>query len=102
MNYFLYKLNSPRPSFPADITPAERGLMQEHATYWRGLMQKGLVVAFGPVADPKRPYGIAIIQLEDDSDATTLGVGDPVIKANVGFSFEVHPMPSVVLPRPHV
>ncbi|MBN8715151.1 MAG: hypothetical protein J0H50_14510 [Xanthomonadales bacterium] len=101
MKYFLYRLDTPRPTFPADITPAERGLMQEHATYWRELMKKGLVVAFGPVADPKRPYGIAIIQLGDNADPDILGAKDPAIKANAGFSFEVHPMPSVVLPEHH-
>lgn len=101
MKYFLYRLDTPRPTFPADITPAERSLMQEHATYWRELMKKGLVVAFGPVADPKRPYGVAIIQLGDNADPDILGANDPAIKANAGFSFEVHPMPSVVLPEHH-
>lgn len=101
MNYFLYKLNTPRPTFPADITPAESKLMQEHSVYWRELMRKGLVVAFGPVADSSRPYGIAIIRLQDGSDAYALGADDPVIKANAGFNFEVHPMPSVVLPELH-
>lgn len=99
MNYFLYRLNPPRPTFPADMTPAERALMQEHAAYWRGLMKEGLVVAFGPVADPKGPYGIAIIRLHDGADADALGADDPVIKAEAGFGFEVHPMPSVVLPE---
>jgi hypothetical protein len=102
MHYFLYRLDTPRPTFPADITPAESKLMQEHAMYWRELMKKGLVAAFGPVADPKRPYGIAIIQLQDASDADTIGANDPAIKAKAGFSFEVHPMPSVVLPERHV
>ncbi|MGH8397320.1 MAG: YciI family protein [Gammaproteobacteria bacterium] len=101
MNYFLYKLNTPRPTFPADITPAESKLMQEHSMYWRELMKKGLVVAFGPVADPKRPYGIAIIQLQDNSDAKALGANDPVIKAKAGFNFEVYPMPSVIVPEHH-
>lgn len=101
MNYFLYKLNPPRPTFPADMTPAEGKLMQEHSAYWRDLMKKGLVVAFGPVADPKGGYGIAIVQLQDNSDANTLGANDPVIKANAGFNFEAHPMPRVVLPEHH-
>lgn len=38
MNYFLCKLIPPRLSFPADMTPAERQLMQEHAVFWRGLI----------------------------------------------------------------
>jgi len=99
MNYFLFRLNPPRLSFPADMTPVERQLMQEHAVYWRGLMKKNLVVAFGPVADPKGAYGIAILRLEDGSNANALCVNDPVIRADAGFSFELHPMLSVVLPE---
>ncbi len=98
MKYYLFKLLPPRPTFPADMTPAEAKLMQEHALYWRGLTEQGLVVVFGPVADPRGAYGIAVLQLPDDVDARTLGRSDPTIKADQGFGFEVHPMPQAVLP----
>lgn len=97
MNYFLYRLNSPRPTFPADITPAEGALMRQHAAYWARLMEKGQVVAFGPVADPKGAYGIAILRLEEGEDAATLGANDPAVLADIGFGFELHPMPRLVV-----
>lgn len=98
MKYFLFKLIPPRPTFPADMTPAEAKLMQEHSAYWRDLMGKGFVIAFGPVSDPKGAYGIAVVQFEEDADANVLGTNDPTIKANFGFKFEVYSMPQVVLP----
>lgn len=98
MKYYVFKLIPPRPTFPGDITPAEAGLMQEHARYWRGLMDEGLVAVFGPVADPKGTYGIAVLQLPDNADAYVLGENDPAIRANAGFSFAVHSMPGAVLP----
>jgi hypothetical protein len=49
---FLCRLNPPRPSFSVDMTDAERALMGEHVAYWRGLLEAGHVVTFGPVADP--------------------------------------------------
>jgi uncharacterized protein YciI len=101
MKYFLYKLIPPRPTFPADMTPAEAELMKGHSAYWRHLMSKGLVVVFGPVSDPKGAYSIAVIQLEDDADANALGMNDPTIKANVGFKFELYSMPQAVLPSSH-
>lgn len=101
MNCFLYRLFPPRPAFLMDMTPVERVLMQEHSMYWRRLMDEGRVVAFGPVADPNGPYGIAIIRLEPGSDVGTLAANDPAITANAGFSFEVHPMPSLVFPEQH-
>lgn len=102
MNYFFYRLNPPRSTFPADITPAERILMQEHVAYWSRLMGQGKVIAFGPVADPKGSYGIGIIQLEEDGDdVNALGENDPVILADIGFAFEAFPMPQLVLTEPH-
>ena len=51
------------------------------------------------MADPKGAYGVGIVQLEDGSDATTLGTNDPAVKAGIGFTFEVHPMPRLMLPE---
>ena len=100
MKYFLFRLTPPRRTFMNDMTDKERRLMQEYAVFWRDLMQKGWVVLFGPVADPKGTYGIAIPRLEDGSNANALCINDPVIQADTGFSFELHPMPSVVFPEP--
>ena len=67
--------------------------MQAHAAYWANLMQKeGSVVAFGPVADPRGTYGLAILEVADQAQAENLIAGDPVQKANVGFGSECHPM----------
>ncbi|HET9818968.1 MAG TPA: YciI family protein [Rhodanobacteraceae bacterium] len=98
MKFFLYKLVPPRPNFIADISADETRLMHEHGLYWRELMGQGMVVAFGPVADPKGGYGIAILRLGDGVDPQPLAAGDPAIEAGAGFTFEVHPMPQVVLP----
>jgi hypothetical protein len=98
MKYFLFKLIPPRPTFPADMTQAEARLMQEHSSYWRDLMDKGFVVVFGPVSDPKGPYGIAVLQLKDNADANLLCANDPTIKANAGFKFEVYSRPQLGLP----
>lgn len=99
MQYFFYKLNPPRPTFPADMTPAEGKVMQEHSAYWSDLMKQGGVVAVGPVADPKGSYGVGIVRLEDGSDPTALGTNDPAIQAEIGFTFEIHPMPRLLLPE---
>jgi uncharacterized protein YciI len=99
MAYFFFKLIPPRPTFPGDITPAEAGLMQQHVGYWRGWMEKGHVVAFGPVADPKGTFGIGIIRLDEGADPQSVAANDPVVAAGVGFRCEIHPMPSLVLPE---
>jgi hypothetical protein len=62
MKYFLYKLLPPRPTFPQDMTEAEGELIQEHINYWKTLVDKRIAVIFGPVADPRGIYGLAIIE----------------------------------------
>lgn len=97
MGYFLFRLIPPRSTFPADITPLEGQLMQEHVVYWRDKMNQGLVIVFGPVADPKGTYGLGIIQVEDEDNPDALCANDPVVLANAGFTYEVHPMPQLVV-----
>jgi uncharacterized protein YciI len=99
MNCFFGKLLPPRATFPADMTPDEARLMQAHAAYWRELMKRGLVVVFGPVADPQGAYGILVLQLPDDVQPAALTEDDPVMKAGAGFRFEVHPMRAVLPDR---
>ena len=99
MNHFFGKLLPPRATFPQDMTADEARLMKAHAAYWRELMGQGLVVVFGPVADAQGAYGILVLQLPDDMLPTALVEGDPVMKADAGFRFEVHPM-RAVLPDP--
>ncbi len=56
-------------------------------------MEKGQVVTFGLVADPKGAYGIVIVEVETDADVQALTMNDPTIRAKRGFTFEVCPMP---------
>lgn len=57
MNYFVQKLNLPRPTFFQDMAESEVKLMQEHTTYWRDLADKGIAIIFAPVLDPKEAWG---------------------------------------------
>lgn len=91
MPYFFFKLVPPRPSFAFDMTEEERGLMQSHAAYWRDLLDKGTVLAFGPVLDTKGPFGVCLGKVADEAEARGLAANDPVIKADRGFVFEIFP-----------
>jgi uncharacterized protein YciI len=95
MAHFFCKLVPPRPSFAFDMTEEERALMEKHAAYWRGLMDQGSVVVFGPVFDPNGPYGVAIVSAADEASARALAADDPVVKAGRGFSWEILEMQAV-------
>jgi hypothetical protein len=96
MPHSFCKLIPSRTSFSADITPVEAQLMQAHVAYWREQMRQGYVLVFGPVADPRAAYGITVLQLPDDLLPATLADADPVISANIGFHYEIHPMRAVL------
>jgi len=93
MKTFFCKLVPPRATFAQDMSPAEGQLMQEHAGYWRGLMDQGQVVAFGLVGDPAGAFGIGIVEVDGDAAVQAVTDNDPVIRANQGFRYEVHVMP---------
>jgi uncharacterized protein len=96
MSHYFMILRPPRPTFPGDMTAEERQLMQQHAQYWRALLEERVSVVFGPVMDPQGAFGVGIFRAEDEAAARSLVLADPVIQANAGFRFELHPMGNAI------
>jgi uncharacterized protein len=90
--YFFLKLMPPRSSFTLDMTPEERGIMQQHVIYWKPYLNDGTVIVLGPVADPKGGYGMAVVGVEEESLLDILMANDP---ANGLCSYEFYPMIAV-------
>ena len=99
-SHFLLRLIPPRPTFGADMTDEEGAVMAEHAAYWSGHLDKGAVVAFGPVAEPTGFWGMAVLETESRDDAERLAAGDPAITSGTMERFEIHPIQDAVV-RPH-
>jgi uncharacterized protein len=93
MKYYFMKLNPPRPTFSQDMSPEERGIMQRHVAYWTDKMEKGLVLVFGPVLDPKGTYGVGVVAVESETQRDELVANDP---ANGLNRYEFYPMMAVV------
>lgn len=91
-HYFL-KLNPPRTTFAQDMTAEENKIMQRHVIYWKELMDKGIVIAFGPVFDPACTYGIGIIEIADEALLHEIQMNDPALKA--GNKYETYPMRAI-------
>ena len=70
--------------------------MQRHASYWQTALDKGSVLVFGPVFDPKGPYGAGIANFAYDGVARSFAADDPVIKADRGFTYDICPMATVI------
>jgi uncharacterized protein YndB with AHSA1/START domain len=94
--YFFVRLIPPRATFPFDITPSEREMMMRHAAYWRGMLEEGRAVVFGPVADPKGPWGLGVIKAADEAEVRAVEAKDPPVAEKAGFKYEIFPMMQAV------
>jgi uncharacterized protein YciI len=97
MSYFLFKLTPPRPTFPQDMTPVERDVMQAHSAYWSALANKGIAIVVGPVADPAGAWGVAVVEVADETAARALADSDPVTKSGLAFQYDIFPMLQALL-----
>ena len=79
MKYFLAKFLPPRPDFLATMTPAEIELMKAPRDFMNGLMDKGTVVAHGPVDDPAGGWGLSLYQVEDGQEVRDIAEQDPMV-----------------------
>jgi uncharacterized protein YndB with AHSA1/START domain len=90
--FFMIRLLAPRPTFPMDMTPEEAAVMQAHVAYWTEMMRQGKAHVFGPVLDPKGPWGLGVVTVSDEAELAAFEAGDPVIRSQRGFRYEVLPM----------
>jgi uncharacterized protein YciI len=97
MPVHVLRLKSPRPTFPGDMTAVEAAAMGEHGAYWQGLAGRGVAIVVGPVLDPRGPWGLAVVETASFDEAQALGEADPVIRAGLGFAYDIHPMAQAIL-----
>jgi hypothetical protein len=97
--FFLCRLIPPRPDFAATMSPEERAMMGEHGASWRARMKDGMVLIFGPVADPAGGWGMGVIKCADEREARKFGAADPAILSGRGFRYEFLPMLAAITPQ---
>jgi uncharacterized protein YciI len=98
-SYFMLRLLPPRSTFPFDITDEERRVMAEHAAYLKGLLDEGVLVAAGPVHEPKGVWGLGLIELDDPGRLDSIQSNDPAVRSALGFRYEVFPLLSAMVRR---
>jgi uncharacterized protein YciI len=91
--YFVLKLIPGRVDFAQTMTVEEKIIMQQHVAYWKDNMDKGSVLVFGPVLDPKGVYGLGIVSAVDEEEINTFIAADPATAINL---YEYYPMRAVV------
>jgi uncharacterized protein YciI len=89
--WFLYRLIPPRPDFAFTMDEKEAAAMAEHSDYWRGHLEEGRTIFFGPVGDPAGVWGMAVVRGASAEEVTALGETDPAVRSGV-CRFEVLPV----------
>ncbi len=90
--YFLCRLLPPRADFAQTMSADETAMMKAHAAYWRGMLDAGVAVVFGPVLDPKGAWGVGVVRVGREAELHAIRDADPAIKAGRGLRYEILPM----------
>jgi uncharacterized protein YciI len=91
MNYFMYKLIPPRPTFNMDMNEEEKAVMDSHIVYWSEWFGKRKALIYGPVLDPKGVFGLAILEAESEEEGQGMVAKDPAVTSGI-CSYELLPM----------
>jgi uncharacterized protein YciI len=91
--YYFLKLIPKRADFAETMSEEERNIMQQHVSYWKDYLDKGIAVVYGPVLDPKGAYGIGIVGVDNEEQLYSLMENDPAVKIN---NYEFYPMKAVI------
>lgn len=91
MKHYLCKYIPPRVDFLTTMTADEKAWMKQHGAFLDDLLEKGLVVAHGPVMDPAGGYGVSLFRIPDDLDIAAITSQDPLVKNGAGH-YQHHPM----------
>ena len=85
MKYFLCKFILPRTDFLATMTTVELELMRQHGYFLDELLEKGVIIAHGPVIDHTGGYGVSLYQISDDEEIAHFTSEDPIVKNGIGY-----------------
>jgi uncharacterized protein YciI len=72
------------------MNEAERAMMERHVAYWTDQMEKGVAVVVGPVLDPKGTWGLAVVEVDDETQVRELIAHDPA--TSFGLQLDLLPM----------
>ncbi|QOY88964.1 YciI family protein [Paludibaculum fermentans] len=97
---FLLQIEPVRADFAlSNVTAEEMPVLQAHAAYLRELLASGKLVSAGQAFQPKRLFGLIVVEAPDAAAAQQILDADPAVKNKV-FRGEVIPYRTVVQRQP--
>ena len=65
--------------------------MGRHSAHWRELLDRGTAVAYGPVLDPAGSWGLGLLDVAVQDEASEIANGDPAVQSGM-CTYELLPM----------
>ncbi len=97
---FLLQIEPVRADFAlSNVTAEEMPVLQAHAAYLRELLASGRLVSAGQAFQPKRLFGLIVVEAPDAAAAQQILDADPAVKNKV-FRGEVIPYRTVIHRQP--
>ncbi|MGJ5817144.1 YciI family protein [Paludibaculum fermentans] len=97
---FLLQIEPVRPDFAINnVTAEEMPVLQAHGAYLHELLAAGKLITAGQAFQPKRLFGIIVVEAPDAAAAQAILDADPAVKNKV-FRGEVIPYRTVVQRQP--
>jgi hypothetical protein len=56
-------------------------VVNRHVGYWQDLLERRVAIAFGPVMGPQDPWGLGLLDLDDEQEARAIGDADPAAES---------------------
>ncbi len=91
--YFALYLIPLRGDFTQTMSEEERLIMTKHVDHWTEHINRGRVIVFGPVLDPKGVYGLGVVSAHDEQEVKDIIANDPAGNIN---KYEYVPIKAVV------
>ena len=95
--HYVCRLVPPRPTFHLDMDDRERAVMDRHAQYWAGLVERGVIVVYGPVLLDGASWDLGVLHADSEDEARALVEADPAVSSGT-LTPEMGTMPVTVLP----
>jgi uncharacterized protein len=89
--HFFVRLIPPRATFPMDMTPEEKVLMQEHVRYTQEKFAAGKILIYGPVMASAGAFEMAVFLVADEAEVRRALKNDPTVRGGLN-TFEICPM----------
>ncbi len=90
--HFFAIIKPNRQDFITNPKEEEDKIMSDHFLYLQSLLAQGKLFLAGPTLIPEDPFGVIILEAENEEEAKTLLENDPSVKSKIQRVVDFRPI----------